>query len=362
MQDLSGWSQTNQHRYKIVKFIQTCKLFGMISKNFISVVLLSSTSFGRLCLKGGILPTPGVRIVGLITTPRFIEISYAKRPIEISTHADFRDLAKEASCEVVELRGKITASSYIEHLKRWQPDLILALGWYYMVPKKVRESTRLGTAGIHASALPKYRGGAPIPWAIIHGEKETGVSFFYFDDGVDTGDIIAQARFPIQLDDTCATVYEKATVASVDILREYLPQMAEGTAPCIRQDEGVATYFPQRKPEDGQIDWSWNAKNIYDFIRAQTRPYPGAFTFWGGKKITVWSAKLLEPVSRSSRPGEILAVMDRQKSSGMIVGTGSHRRPIMVKEVQEEGQSEESAIDFALRKGIRTETITRFES
>lgn len=331
-------------------------------KNSISVVLLSSTSFGRRCLEGGILPSPGVRVVGLITTPRYIEISYEKRPIEISTHADFRDLAKGADCELVEMRGKITALSYMEHLERWQPDLILALGWYYMVPRKVREFTRLGTAGIHASVLPKYRGGAPIPWAIIYGEKETGVSFFYFDDGVDTGEVIAQMGFPIELDDTCATVYEKATLASVRILREFLPQIAAGTAPSIPQDESMATYFPQRKPEDGLIDWSWKAKRIYDFIRAQTHPYPGAFTFWHGKKVTVWSAKLSKPVSRNIRPGKIVIVLDGEKSSGMIVGTGTHRQPITIKEVQEEGQSEESATRFALRNGIGAESVAQFAS
>ena len=206
----------------------------------------------------------------------------------------FSDLADQIGCEVVTLRGKINSASYLEHITRWQPDLLLVLGWYYMIPRKVRESAPLGCVGFHASLLPKYRGGAPIPWAIINGETETGVSFFYLDGNMDSGDIISQIAFDIGENDTCGTVYEKATLASIKILQEYIPQIAAGTAPRIAQDETQATYFPQRKPEDGLIDWSWNAKHIHSFIRAQTRPYPGAFTFIEGKKVTIWDADINE--------------------------------------------------------------------
>jgi len=196
------------------------------------------------------------------------------------------------------MAGKMNSESYLEHIAKWQPDVLLALGWYFMIPRRVRKSVPLGCVGIHASLLPKYRGGAPIPWAIINGETESGVTFFYFSDGIDDGDIIAQKRFSIEKKDDVAMVYKKATSTSIEILQEYLPMLATNTAPRIQQDHNQATNFPQRSPEDGLIDWSWDAKRIRDFIRAQTHPYPGAFTYIRGKKVTIWDADVIEADNR----------------------------------------------------------------
>jgi methionyl-tRNA formyltransferase len=156
-------------------------------------------------------------------------------------------------------------------------------------------------AGIHASLLPKYRGGAPLVWAIINGEKTTGVSLFYFDQGVDTGDVIAQKKIEISDTDDIRTVYEKATLAAVDVLRESLPLIREGQAPRIPQDHANATIFPQRKPEDGLIDWTRTPDEIRNFIRAQTRPYPGAFTVLEGKKVTIWDADIVDLNSENNQ-------------------------------------------------------------
>ncbi|MBV7332000.1 methionyl-tRNA formyltransferase [Chloroflexi bacterium TSY] len=257
------------------------------------VAVLSSTAFGYQCIADSILPLSQIELAGILTTPREIEISYSKKPVTISTHVRFDNIADLTGCEIAILSGKMNSDKYLQYIHRWTPHLLLALGWYYIIPRKVRESTPLGCAGIHASLLPKYRGGAPIPWAIINGEKETGVTFFYFDDGVDTGDIIAQKSFSIDDVDTCRTVYEKANQASIDLLKEYLPMMSAGHAPRFAQDETKATVFPQRRPEDGLIDWSWDAKRIQNFIRAQTKPYPGAFTYIEGKKVTIWDATVV---------------------------------------------------------------------
>jgi len=310
----------------------------MINRQPMRVVLLSSTVFGYRCLKEGILSTPSVQLKGILTTPKQIEISYSEKPVEIKTHVDFSDLAEQAGCDVVTLRSKITSAAYLEHIVRWQPDLLLALGWYYMIPRKVRESVPLGCAGIHASLLPKYRGGAPIPWAIINGETETGITLFYFSDGVDNGDIIAQESFLIEEDDTCATLYEKATRTSVDVLREYLPRIASGTAPRIPQDESEATYVLQRKPEDGLIDWSWDAKRIRNFIRAQTHPYPGAFCLMpSGETLRIWKAKVFPHVYYGS-PGQVVMV----KEDHVVVSCGNDSA-VSLYVVKLDGQDEQNA-------------------
>lgn len=235
---------------------------------------------------------PGIQVVGILTTPPEITMPRWEKPVAISTHANFNNLP--VGCAIEILRGKVTADSYLQHLTRWQPALLLVLGWYYIIPREVREIASLGCAGIHASLLPKYRGGAPIPWAIINGETTTGVTFFYMSDGIDDGDIITQSRFAIGEDDTCTTIYEKATQASIKVLSECLPGIAVGIAPRIPQSHSQATYCPLRKPEDGLIDWSWSAKRIRDFIRAQTKPYPGAFTYIGNKKVIIWDAQIME--------------------------------------------------------------------
>ena len=234
----------------------------------------------------------GFRLVGILTTPSQIDVSDTGKPMAISTHTSFDDLAARVGCEVVEMRGKKTTAAYLQHLERWRPHLLLVLGWYYIVPRRVRQSATISCLGIHASLLPKYRGWAPITWAIINGETETGVTLFHLEDDVDSGDVVAQISLPIEERDTCATMYEKASHASIELLREYLPRLAQGTAPRASQDEGLAAYFPQRKPDDGLIDWTKSPEEVRNFIRAQTKPYPGAFTYIGGKKVTVWDADI----------------------------------------------------------------------
>lgn len=254
------------------------------------VAVLSSTAVGRRSIEGGLLPIGACSLVGILTTPRDIRISYSDAPVTIRTHTDFSDLAESTGCEVVCLPDRPTPEAHLSPLQRWAPDLILVLGWYYKVERAVRSLARFGCLGIHASLLPKYRGGAPVPWAIINGERETGVTLFHLEDEVDAGDIVAQRAFPIDPADTAADVLERVTEASVDVLRWAMPLIADGRAPRRPQDHGQATWCRQRTPDDGRIDWRWTAARIHDFVRAQTRPYPGAFTVGRDGPVTVWAA------------------------------------------------------------------------
>jgi methionyl-tRNA formyltransferase len=192
-----------------------------------------------------------------------------------------------------------------------------------MVPGKIRELAPKGCVGIHASLLPKYRGGAPINWAIINGEKMSGVSLFYLGDGVDNGDIISKKRFPISDTDSCREVYDKATRASIEILKVTLPKLAAGTANRIPQNESEATCFPQRNPNDGRIDWRWRGRTIYNFIRAQTKPYPGAFTYLRDEKITIWQGQLTGRHHKELKPGEVIPGRNGTKGSHVVCGDGA---------------------------------------
>ena len=255
------------------------------------IVFFGATEFGHHCCE--LLFEMGESVVGIISIPQEFTISYSSSPVRNVTYRGFEDLAAKYDVPLV-YANQSAGTDYFEELRSWKPDFGLVIGWYYLVPTAVRQLFPRGIAAVHASLLPKYRGNAPLVWAILNGERETGVSLFYLDRGVDTGDIIAQRVFPIEHHDTIKTVYEKATATSLEVLRETLPLIRAGTAPRTPQDHTLATQFPARRPEDGLIDWTQSPENLRNFIRAQTKPYPGAFTIINGKKITIWDADIHE--------------------------------------------------------------------
>lgn len=251
------------------------------------IVFFGATALGHACAER--LLEAEQEVVGLVTMPRDFRISYSPSgPVRNVLHRDFHALGERYEVPVTQVDGRM--AEYVSDVEKLRPDLLVVIGWYYMIPRRMRELAPLGCVGIHASLLPRYRGGAPLVWAMINGEPETGVSLFHFSDGVDDGDIVAQERFAIGERDTIADLLQKAEDASVRLVAEYVPRFADGTAPRRAQDQSGATTFPQRSPQDGRIDWSWDAPRIDRFIRAQTHPYPGAFTDIGGKRIRIWSA------------------------------------------------------------------------
>lgn len=258
------------------------------------ILFMGASELGYDCCEAIIKANHNV--VGIFTIPQEFEIKYkdqaSKTKVTNYLFRDFSLFQNEHDIPVVFVRDKMSA--YTDQVARLQPDLILAIGWYYMIPDAMLRLAEKGAIGIHGSLLPKYRGNAPFVWAMINGEKETGVSLFYFEKGVDEGDIIAQKKFSIEENETIKDVLDKARIASIEILFENLPKIADGTAPKIPQDHLQATIFPKRTPEEGLIDWSWDAKKIKDFIRAQTKPYPGAFTIINNKKIIIWDADIID--------------------------------------------------------------------
>lgn len=251
------------------------------------IVFVGATRFGLRCLET-VLGMPGCEVVGIITLPETFSISYRPAGVRNVLHADFAPLAAQHAIPVYVMTGKMTDAETLERTSGWAPNLILVAGWYHMVPRALREIAP--AAGLHASLLPDYSGGAPLVWAMINGESRTGITFFLMDDGVDSGPIIAQAEERILEEDTIATLYARIEERGLELLREHLPKLARGDVTLRSQDHSRRRVFPQRSPEDGRIDWRWPARRVYDFARAQTRPYPGAFTFINGERLIVWRA------------------------------------------------------------------------
>lgn len=309
------------------------------------VVFIGANRTGWLCLREVL--TCGADVVGVFTVPRQFTISYAATPVQIATYAPPDELAAEHGIPLVTVTRSL--ADHVDALRELRPDVVLVSGWYHLIPKKILDVPPYGVVGLHPSLLPRYRGGAPLSWAIINGERETGISLFYFTDRVDAGDMLGQAAVAIDDADTIATLYDKINVAAVGLVRDLVQRWRDGGSFAGQpQDERAATWYPQRRPEDGVIDWTWSSRALYDWIRAQTSPYPGAFTYLDGAKLTIWSARLLErPNNRVT--GMAGYVMRTRPGEGVEVLTGDGS--LLVTDI---GHGEETErADRGLRTGMK---------
>lgn len=209
------------------------------------------------------------------------------------------------SVNTPEWRGKIA---------EMKPDLILSVYYRHMIGQKILDLPSLGAFNMHGSLLPKYRGRAPINWAVLHGESRIGMTLHRMVKSADAGEIIDQEGVDIAPDDNAEQAFRKVMPCARIVLERQLDALLKGTAKGTPQDDSQATYFGGRTPEDGRIDWSKPALEIYNLIRAVTDPYPGAFTDVGESRLMVWWAKILS--DRSGQPGEVLS------SDPLIVATG----------------------------------------
>ena len=194
---------------------------------------------------------------------------------------------------------------WIEKIKELKPDILFSFYYRDMLKPALLNIPPSGCLNLHGSLLPKYRGRCPINWVLVNGEKETGVTLHYMTPRPDDGDIAAQRSIPIADDDTALTLHKKAVQASISLLDEVLPQIKNGTAARIPQDNSKASYFGGRTPEDGEIDWNQSAEAIWNLVRAVTYPYPGAFSFAGDRKYIFW--KVSRTANTGGIPGTIIS-------------------------------------------------------
>lgn len=268
--------------------------------------------------------------------------------VGVSDFADLRLLAEAYGIPHKYIK-QVNSPEVITYLTEQQPDVIFVIGWSQLVKKELLSIPRFGCIGAHPALLPHNRGRAVIPWALINDEPVTGMTLFHIDEGTDSGDIIAQVQIPISDSDTAQSVYDRAVDGLCTMLRQHLPAILLGTAPRIVQDEAKASYCAKRGPSDGEIDWTRSSRAIFNLIRAVTRPYPGAFSFYGSQKVTVWAAVPGTEEWKGS-PGQILRLDSTQ---GALVKTGDGT--IWLRELEVEG-SPLSAIKVFRRVGGRLGT------
>ncbi len=205
---------------------------------------------------------------------------------------------------------KVNTPEWIERITALAPDLILSVYYRNMISSRILPLARLGAFNMHGSLLPKYRGRAPINWAVLHGETEVGMTLHRMVKSADAGAIVDQEGVKIGPRDTAAEAFRKVLPCARRVLARQIDFLLTGTAHETPQNESEATYFTGRTAEDGRIDWGATSREIFNLIRAVTDPYPGAFVDVGAARLMVWWAELDSPATRNrrGRPGEILSV------------------------------------------------------
>ena len=194
-----------------------------------------------------------------------------------------------------------------EIIKQYKPDLMVVLGWSEILPERLLEIPTIGTVGTHAALLPHNRGSAPINWSLIRGEQETGNTMMWLNKDVDTGAIVDQIAFPITVFDTCKTLYDQVADTNAVMLKNLIEALGRGEKPILPiENKSDEPLLPRRRPKDGLLCWEQSSRAIYDFVRALTIPYPGAFTYLNGQKWLVWEAAVLPLPNNGEAVGTII--------------------------------------------------------
>jgi len=285
----------------------------------------------------------GYQVVGVVTQP-----DRPKGRKRVLTPPPVKVAALEAGIPVMQPE-RIRHPDAIAELARWEPDLIITAAFGQILPKAVLDMPRLGCINVHASLLPRYRGGAPIHRAIMNGETETGVTIMYMAEGLDTGDIISSVKVPIEPEDNVGTMFDKLAQAGARLLIETLPDLAAGRASRIPQNDAEATYAPNITREEERIDWSRSATELFNQIRG-LNPWPVAYTLWQGETMKVWESKVISNSDsrEDAEPGTVL----RTGAEGIDVACGAGTLRLTV--VQPAGKKAMPAGEF-VRGGKLTE-------
>ena len=238
--------------------------------------------------------------------------------------------------------GRIKREEAVAEIRALAPDVIVVMAYGQILPRSLLEIPRVACLNLHASLLPRHRGAAPIQAALVAGDRQSGITVMYMDEGLDTGDTLLQSRLEIAADETGGSLHDRLAQIAPVALNEALTHLGKGDAPRIPQDSSGATYAPKLERENGRIDWTESAALIERKIRA-FNPWPGAFALVRNatgreRKLKIFSATLAE--SKKASPGEILGT-DRSR---LVIATKD--RALSLGEVQLEGKRRMSAAEF----------------
>jgi methionyl-tRNA formyltransferase len=288
------------------------------------IVFMGTAELAGPCLEA-LAKLPGHEIAAVFTQPdrpKGRDLKPAPPPVRIT--ADRLRLPVHQPAKIKEADALMQAA---------QPDLIVIVAYGQILPKAVLDIPQLGCINVHTSLLPRWRGAAPIQYAILNGDSETGVTTMFINERMDAGDIILQRPEPVRTDDTSGLLHDRLATLGAKLLVETVGLIESGKAPRTSQDESRATYAKKISKEDGHIDWTQPAEHIERRIRAFD-PWPGAYTFSGEMMLKIWKATVIE--SASGAPGEV--------SPGFVIAT--NRGSLRILELQPSGGKRMRAEEF----------------
>ncbi|MFS0915706.1 methionyl-tRNA formyltransferase [Brevibacillus sp. 179-C 1.1 NHS] len=288
----------------------------------------------------------GYNVIGVVTQP--------DRPVgrkQVLTPPPVKEAALRHGLLVLQPE-KIKAEEALEEVLALDFDLIITAAYGQILPKKLLDAPKYGCINVHASLLPKYRGGAPIHKSIVEGEAETGVTIMYMVEALDAGDMLSKVVVPIEERDTVGTLHDKLAVAGSELLIATVPRLLAGEITAEPQDHSAATFAPNIKRTDEKIDWSRSAEQIYNQVRG-LNPWPVAFTTHEGKIWKLWWVEKMLEAGVGKEPGTIIA----REEDGIVVACGSGA--VKITELQPEGKKRMSALDFLRGAGSSIEIGTK---
>lgn len=251
-----------------------------------------------------------------------------------------KEAALEHGIEVYQPR-RVREPECVEYLRSFDADIIVVVAFGQILPKEILEMPKYGCVNVHASLLPKYRGAAPIQWAVINGEKVSGVTTMRMDEGLDTGDMIDKVVVPIEKEETGGSLFDKLSIAGAKLCVKVMADLEAGVAGRISQpEESTTPYAKMISKQMGKIDWNRPAKEIEQLVRG-LNPWPSAYTSMNGKNLKIWSAEVLEkPEADEAQIGQIL----RADKNGLLVQT--KEGCLNIKELQLEGKKRMDTASF----------------
>lgn len=238
-----------------------------------------------------------------------------------------KEYAQEHSIEVLQPQKVKKNDEFLNRIVELAPDVIIVVAYGKILPASILRIPKQGCINVHASLLPKYRGAAPIQWSVINGEKTTGVTTMFMDEGMDTGDMILKMETPILENEDVGTVHDRLSDIGAEALIKTLEMLSEGALPREKQDESLATYAPMIEKTMGEINWKKSSEEIKNLVRG-LNPWPGTYTFIKSERIRIYSVQKID--KSGCVPGKVESVT----RDGVLVGTGNGS--ILIKEVQPE--------------------------
>lgn len=263
-----------------------------------------------------------------------------------------KEAALRLGIEVYQPR-RVREPECIEYLRTFQPEIIIVAAFGQLLPKEILDMPKYGCVNIHASLLPKYRGAAPIQWAVINGERVTGVTTMRMDVGLDTGDMIDQVEVELATDETGGSLFDRLSIAGAKLCVETMQRIEDGTAVYTKQNEEEATHTKMIHKKFGKIDWNMSAVEIERLIRG-LNPWPSAYTQLDGKTLKIWQAEVLD-CGDVSMAGHVL------KANGKELWIQTGDGILSLQEVQLEGKKRMAVADFLRGYKILEGTILTTE-